>query len=174
MVSKETNFQTIPLTEVPSKGIPSQHDDVKPVVLVVDDEVVIADTLTAILARNGFATMTAYNGQSALDIARVIPPDLLLTDVVMPDMSGIDLAIAVRRATPDCKILLFSGQAATMDLLISARNAGQDFAVIAKPIHPNELLVRISESLNSRHMKPRLWCQKSQGEGAQRLPTPAA
>ena len=146
---RKTNFQTVPLAEISSKGLVPEPVATKPVVLVVDDEAVIADTLAAILNRNGMLAMAAHNGQTALDIARLIPPDLLLTDVVMPDMSGIDLAIAVKQALPQCKILLFSGQASTMDLLASARAEGHDFAVIAKPVHPAELLKRISEDLQS-------------------------
>lgn len=148
-MSKQTNFQTVPLTELFSKGIIPQNDLPKPVVLVVDDEVVIADTLTAILSRNGIAALAAYDGRTALDMARLIPPDLLLTDVVMPDMSGIELATAILEIIPNCKILLFSGQASTMDLLATARDAGRDFTIIAKPIHPAELLGRVSESLKS-------------------------
>jgi DNA-binding response OmpR family regulator len=143
----------VPLAELFLKGITPQRDQPKPVVLVVDDERVIADTLTAILARNGIAAMAAYDGRTALEIARVIPPDLLLTDVVMPDMSGIDLAIAMKQAVPDCKILLFSGQAATVDLLAAERDAGRDFAIIAKPIHPTDLLARVSECLKLQTTK---------------------
>ena len=146
-MSMETNFETVPLAELTEKGLKPDDGRTKPIVLVVDDEVVIADTLSTILTRNGMTTMTAYDGQTALEIARLIPPDLLLTDVVMPDMSGIDLAIAVKNAVPDCKVLLFSGQAATKDLLAAARDAGQDFAILNKPVHPNELLACISESL---------------------------
>ncbi|MGC1783991.1 MAG: response regulator [Acidobacteriaceae bacterium] len=149
-MSEKSNFETVPLAEIPSSAKIPEGDGFKPVVLVVDDEIVIADTLTAILNRNGMAAMAAYDGRSALDIARTIPPNLLLTDIIMPDMSGIDLAIAVREEIADCKILLFSGQAATMDLLASARMDGHDFSVIAKPIHPQELIARVSESLQSQ------------------------
>ena len=68
-----------------SNGQPS-----KPRVLVVDDERVIADTLSAILSKHGFAVMTAYSGATALDLARVTPPDLLISDVAMPEMNGIE------------------------------------------------------------------------------------
>jgi DNA-binding NtrC family response regulator len=64
-------------------------------------------------------------------------------------MSGIDLATAVLQIVPQCKVLLFSGQAATKDLLAEAREGGRDFSIIAKPIHPEELLARISESLQA-------------------------
>jgi DNA-binding response OmpR family regulator len=146
---KKTNFEIVPLAELFAKGLIPDGEQPKSIVLVVDDEAVIADTLSAILTRNGIVAMTAYGGLAALAIARVIPPDLLLTDVVMPDMSGIDLATAVQQIAPHCKVLLFSGQAATKDLLAEAREGGRDFSIIAKPIHPKELLARISESLQS-------------------------
>jgi DNA-binding response OmpR family regulator len=146
---KKTNFEIVPLADLSAKGLAPDREQPKPIVLVVDDEVVIADTLSAILTRNGIAAMTAYGGLAALAIAQLIPPDLLLTDVVMPDMSGIDLATAVQQIVPHCQVLLFSGQAATKDLLAKAREGGRDFSIIAKPIHPRELLARISESLQS-------------------------
>src|SRR5277367_6355440 len=144
---QKSNFQMVALTELASKGITAETDELRPVVLVVDDEMVIADTLTAILTKEGVAAMAAYDGRSALQIAGTIPPDLLLSDVVMPGMSGIDLAIAIRQAVPDCKVLLFSGQAATVDLLADAREAGHNFTTLEKPIHPKDLLAYISESL---------------------------
>jgi CheY-like chemotaxis protein len=150
---KATNFSTIPLTELATKGIRPEADPPKPVVLVVDDEVVIADTLAAILAQNGMTAMTAYDGPSALEIAQVIPPDLLLSDVVMPGMSGIELAIALRQIIPDCKILLFSGQAMNADLLAKAGAEGEDLTILAKPIHPTELLAKITDRLGVRVSK---------------------
>jgi DNA-binding NtrC family response regulator len=93
--------------------------------------------------------MTAY-GKSALEIARVIPPELLLSDVVMPEMTGIELAIAVVQSVPDCKVLLFSGQAATVNLLADARAAGHDFTTLRKPIHPTDLLACITGSLKTQ------------------------
>jgi DNA-binding response OmpR family regulator len=93
--------------------------------------------------------MVAYDGKSALEIAEVIPPDLLLSDVVMPGMNGIDLAVAIKQAIPACKVLLFSGQATTASLLDSAGAAATDFAVLAKPLHPTDLLARVSASLKS-------------------------
>jgi DNA-binding response OmpR family regulator len=148
-MAKKFRFPVVPLSEIAQKGLTPQMNPVLPVVLIVDDESLIADTLAAILARSGYAALTAYDGMSALEIAQTIPPQMVITDVYMPGMNGIDLAIAIREACPDCKVLLFSGQASTMDLLASARNAGHEFSVLTKPIHPTELLARISECLNS-------------------------
>lgn len=139
----EFKFETVPLDEIIRKGLTAEPSRHHPVILVVDDERVIADTLVAILTNQGFAAMTAYDAESALDLIRVIPPELLLSDVVLPGMSGIDLAIATKEAVSDCKVLLFSGQAATVNLLAAARDAGHDFTVLAKPLHPADLLANI-------------------------------
>src|ERR1700747_2739947 len=111
-------YDVIPVSEVPKEDAISTHG--KPVVLIVDDERVIADTLSIILSKSGFTTMTAYDGATALNLANESSPDLLISDVVMPGMTGIDLAITMKYSFPECKVLLFSGQAATVDLLEEA------------------------------------------------------
>ncbi len=146
---KATFFPTILLTELKQKNRDNRHNSLRPTVLVVDDEAIIADTLAVILSKEGYTAMVAYDGNSALEIAEVSPPDLLLSDVVMPGMNGIDLAIVVKRMSPACRVLLFSGQATTATLLNDAGEAGEDFTVLAKPLHPKDLLARISQSLAS-------------------------
>ena len=114
-------------------------------VLVVDDERVIADTLAIILNKSGFDASAVYSGSGAVDSARSAPPDLIISDVIMEDMNGIEAAIEIRKFLPQCKILLFSGQAATADLLEQARKKGHEFEILAKPVHPQDLLARIKE-----------------------------
>jgi CheY-like chemotaxis protein len=115
----------------------------KPKVLVADDERVIADTLTIILNQNGFDAQAVYSGEKAVEAARTMQPNMLICDVIMQDMNGIDAAIHIREMLPECKILLFSGQAATADLLERARNQGHNFEILAKPVHPQDLLTRL-------------------------------
>lgn len=138
--------EVVPLSEVPKEDtmLPKKF---QPVVLVVDDERVIADTLSIILSKSGFSTLTAYDGANAFAIAREHTPDLLISDVMMPGITGIDLAIKVTQTIPGCKVLLFSGQAATVDLLEKARHAGHNFTTLTKPVHPTDMLKRISECL---------------------------
>lgn len=112
-------------------------------VLVVDDEQVIADTLSIILNKAGFDASPVYTGTAAVESARNIQPDLIISDVIMPDMNGIEAAIQIRAFLPGCKILLFSGQAATADLLESARAKGHEFEILAKPVHPQDLLAKL-------------------------------
>jgi CheY-like chemotaxis protein len=112
-------------------------------VLIADDERIIADTLGMILNQNGFEAATVYGGQKAVETARVFHPDVFLADVVMPGMSGIEAAIQISSMIPGCRVVLLSGQAATIDLLRDARVRGHDFEVLLKPIHPNQLLDRL-------------------------------
>ena len=115
----------------------------KPKVLVVDDEHVIADTLTIILKQSGFEAQAAYDGETSVKAAASFRPDMLLTDVIMSGMTGIDAAIEISRLLPNCRILLFSGQAATADLMDCARANGHDFDIVPKPLHPTDLLARL-------------------------------
>jgi CheY-like chemotaxis protein len=85
----------------------------------------------------------AVDGQDAIDSRERLRPDLLITDVVMPGMTGIEAAIIARSRLPKCKILLFSGQAATADLLEAARSRGHEFEVLTKPVHPTDLLNKL-------------------------------
>lgn len=112
-------------------------------VLVVDDEQVIADTLAKILDLNGYEASAVYTGTAAVETARSLQPDLIISDVIMPDMDGIQAAIRIRSFLPDCKILLFSGQAATADLLENARAQGHEFEILGKPVHPSDLLAKL-------------------------------
>jgi CheY-like chemotaxis protein len=115
----------------------------KPKVLVADDERVIADTLATILNQSGFEARAVYSGEGALELAPTFKPDMLIADVIMADLNGIDAAIQVRALLPRIKILLFSGQAATADLLEDARAQGYEFEILAKPVHPQDLLTRL-------------------------------
>ena len=118
-------------------------------VLVVDDERVIADTLVAILRAAGYEATAAYDGDGGLSECKSCVPDLVITDVIMPGMSGIEMAIQVRLSYPECKVLLFSGQAGTADLLEKARRSGHDFELLAKPVHPADLLRKLTEQAES-------------------------
>jgi DNA-binding NtrC family response regulator len=112
-------------------------------IFVVDDEPIIASTLATILRMNGFDALSFTQPQEALRAAREKAPDLLISDVIMPEISGVDLAILMLKLCPGCKILLFSGQAATANLLQDAREKGHNFELLAKPIHPAEFLLKI-------------------------------
>jgi CheY-like chemotaxis protein len=112
----------------------------RPKVLVVDDQELIVDTITEILELYDFQAFAAYDGRSALELAEKILPDYLLTDVLMPEMNGMELAIAMRKLLPMTKILLFSGQAGISEVLLDGQQRGYEFDLVAKPIHPEKLV----------------------------------
>jgi CheY-like chemotaxis protein len=113
------------------------------VVFVVDDESVIATTLAIILNKAGFEAHAMFSGEEAVASLAELRPDLLITDVVMGSMNGIEVATIFRNKFPDCKILLFSGQAATNDLLEKASAQGHEFEILAKPVHPADLIAKL-------------------------------
>ncbi len=126
------------------KGNIVSETQTQPRVFVVDDEDVIASTLAMILRlQGGFHARSFTEPLDALEAARLEAPDLLITDVVMPVLSGIELAIQFREHCPNCKVLLFSGTAATAHLLEAARANGHDFELLLKPVHPADLLTKI-------------------------------
>lgn len=130
----------------------------------MDDEWIIAETLATILGKNGFRAHAFHNPSQALVRALDQPPDVLLPDVMMPGMTGVELAVALRRAGHHCQILLFSGQSGALDLLCDARRHGYDFELLDKPLHPLQLLLRL------RNAKRRLEKTGSQRYGRNACP----
>ena len=125
------------------------QDRKEPRVFVVDDEVTITSTLGLILRQHGFDAQSFDLPVEALRASHETPPDLLITDVVMPLLSGIELAIQMREHCPNCKVILFSGQTATADMLTTARANGHEFEILAKPVHPTEMLKKINAVMSA-------------------------
>jgi DNA-binding response OmpR family regulator len=144
-MSPSLNSVVVSLSEVPYDDAVAT-DAREPIVLVVDDDRLVADTLTIIFDRAGYCALTAYDAKGALEITRSIRPDILVSDVDMPLMSGVDLAMALQKALPACQVLLFSGHATLADLA-RARDAGHDFPLLTKPVHPVELLKSVRKCL---------------------------
>ncbi len=115
-------------------------------ILVVDDEPLIADTIVQILNRSGFIAEAAYGGREAIEAARRITPELILSDVLMPHIDGVEAAIAIQKFLPEARIVLFSGQAATVEILARARKRGYHFELLAKPLHPTQLIKHLRNS----------------------------
>jgi CheY-like chemotaxis protein len=116
-------------------------------VFVVDGENVISSTFELILMSRGFGAHSFADPLAALQAAQSQSPDLLITDVMMPKMIGIELAVRIRRDYPNCKVMLFSGQVSIINSLAQGRAEGHEFVLVDKPIHPAVLLERISEVL---------------------------
>jgi|HubBroStandDraft_1064217.scaffolds.fasta_scaffold245191_2 CheY-like chemotaxis protein len=133
-------------SDAPSSiGDKAEKQSPAPRILVVDDEKVIADTIVQILNRNGFIAEAAYGGQEAIDKAHRRCPELVLSDVLMPQIDGVEACIAIRKNCPDARIILFSGQSATVEILARARERGHTFELLPKPIHPTQLIKHLRE-----------------------------
>lgn len=114
-------------------------------VYVVDDRTVVAETLAMVLEQEGFRALAFDDPTMALSAASIKHPDVLISDVFMPRMTGIELAIRVQNAYPECRVLLYSGQIHTAELLDRAKKEGHEFEVLAKPVHPAQILERLRD-----------------------------
>jgi DNA-binding NtrC family response regulator len=119
----------------------------KPIIMVVDDEPVIRETLLEILSDEGFDALGMSTAGQALRWIELIAPDIVLTDVNMPGMNGIELGIKVREILPGCRVVLVSGHAATGKLLQEAEQRGHKFEILTKPIRPEGLLSRLRSNI---------------------------
>jgi CheY-like chemotaxis protein len=112
-------------------------------ILIVDDEEIIADSLASILKGKGFAATAAYNGEQALELATTVQPDVVLSDVVMPGISGVELALSLIRRLPSCRVVLYSSIAVVTNLLKAPGATNYPFTLLAKPIHPDDLIAHL-------------------------------
>lgn len=116
------------------------------VVLVVDDEQTVADTIAEILQKSGLCAMVAYDVDAALELASVIPPDLMIIDILLPGVNGIELAMIMKKQYPSCRMLLLTADPATGEMVEQARRQGHEFPVLMKPLYPGDLLFAIAET----------------------------
>ncbi len=112
-------------------------------VLIVDDERVLADTLALICRHRGYQVEAAYSGEVAVERAVQWQPNVLISDMILGGMSGLDAAVEICRKIPSCRVILLSGQPLGMDLLDRGKECGQAFEVLLKPVHPETLLRRV-------------------------------
>ena len=142
-----TTFPTVPIKDVPSPASPADTNAYLPMVLVVDHEPAVADTLSEILAQGGYAAVAAYDAEDALETALLIPPELVIAEVALPGLSGIEVATALKKELPDCKILLLAGQAEKAAVHGTVKAAGLEVEVVEKPVHTAELLAHVFSRL---------------------------
>ncbi len=109
-------------------------------VLVVDDEEIVADSLTRILNEKGFLAKAAYSGEEALESAATLPPDALVSDVIMPGINGVELAVRISKQFPSCRIVLFSALTIMTNLLKASGAENCGFTLLPKPVHPDDLV----------------------------------
>jgi len=112
-------------------------------IVIVDDEPKIANTLCKIIRGAGYTVFAAYEAEGAMMLCRHHSPAMLISDVNMPGISGLDLAGQLSREMPACHIILFSGHVDTARLLAAAREQGSHFQCFVKPVKPEDLLETI-------------------------------
>lgn len=117
-------------------------------VLIVDDEKNIAKTLELIWRSSGYEAKSASSAELALEVIADWAPDLAIVDVILPGLDGIQFAKILDARYPQCRLLFFSGQSTSGDLLEQARREGYRFEVVAKPVHPKVLLEKTAELLS--------------------------
>jgi DNA-binding NtrC family response regulator len=118
-------------------------------VLIVDDQQSICRTLQTIFANRGYEARVAYSAEQAAEIVAEWQPALAILDAQLPNMNGIDLAIALKASHPACQVLLFSGHTETADLLAAAAIDGHPFDILPKPVHPSILLEKAAKLLSA-------------------------
>lgn len=121
-------------------------------VLIVDDMVVVADLLKTLLQMRGFEVLLAHNGEEALDVFGKNEIDLVVTDLVMPKMNGVDLIIELKKWAPDLPIMAITGEAMNLSIQ-DALNSGASMC-IRKPF-PNRLFVEKVEGLYMENKRTR-------------------
>jgi DNA-binding NtrC family response regulator len=119
-------------------------------IVVVDDESIIANTTALILRSEGFDAVAFKHPLDAIEHCKANRIDLLISDVHMPGMSGIELAISIRERHPDADVQLISGMATTNDVTEEARDLGHNFPVLIKPLHPKELVAVVARIIERR------------------------
>ena len=119
--------------------------------LVVDDEPSVTGSLSLILTQAGFEVLTAQSFAESTSILKQTPVDLVITDLRLPDASGIDLITHVKRTTPDIEIILMTGYG-SIDITIEAIKAGA-YYYLEKPYTPDRLFALVDRALQLAELK---------------------
>jgi two-component system KDP operon response regulator KdpE len=125
--------------------------DNRPLVLVADDEPQITKLVSMTLTEEGFRVVTARNGEEALDRVASLRPDVVLLDIVMPGLDGIDVMHQLREWHP-VPIILLTARSSKADVATGLDLGADDY--IAKPIHPRELAARVRAVLRRASRVP--------------------
>ena len=125
-----------------SDRVVMRRADGKPInVLVVDDEPVLAELVSMALRYEGWDIATAGDGASALALARETPPDVVVLDVMLPDMSGLDVLHELRQQIPGLPLLLLTAKDSVEDRIAGLTAGGDDY--VTKPLSLEELVARL-------------------------------
>ena len=112
-------------------------------ILVVDDDKTVATTLRDYLAEQGYEVATAFSGEEAIVQAAVFSPDLLVSDICMGALNGVETATAITAMSPDCRVLFLSGVSSMYDVMSTAPKR-LVYSFMSKSVHPLDLLNAIA------------------------------
>jgi DNA-binding NtrC family response regulator len=107
-------------------------------VLVIDDDRVLADTLSEILRKNGFTPVALYSGEEALELAERLRPEIVLSDIRMSRIDGVEAAKRIRALHPDCRVILFTAHVVSPSMRRMIEGMG--FELLQRPLHPEHVL----------------------------------
>jgi two-component system response regulator HydG len=124
---------------------------IKPTVLVVDDESGILDSLNILLRNEGFTPTLAQGGKAGLERLSEMSPDIVLTDIRMPHVTGVEILAAARQSDPDVPVILMTAQA-TLQSAVQAVNEGA-FYYIQKPFRNDEMIAILRRAAEHRSLK---------------------
>lgn len=120
-------------------------------VLVVDDDPTVRDVLTTLLGFDGFEVAAAPDGPTALQLAKTLDPDIVLLDVVMPGLNGLEVCRALRDGSPATRIVMLTGRGTAEDELDGV--AAGAHAYLRKPFSPLELLEAMGVEQDGRVLR---------------------
>lgn len=126
-------------------------EPMKPRILVVDDDAALAEMLTIVLRGEGFEASVVGDGSRALGAVREFKPDLILLDLMLPGMNGIDVCRAVR-AESGVPIVMLTAKTDTVDVVLGLESGADDYVV--KPFKPKELVARVRARLRRTDTEP--------------------
>ncbi len=117
--------------------------------LIVDDEVEFATTLAERMELRGITTQTANNGKDALEMVHSSPPDIVILDLKMPDMSGLDVLQRIKAIHPAIEVIMLTGHGSTASGIEGMEKGAFDY--IMKPVDLTELLEKIRLAHGKSH-----------------------
>src|SRR5512142_1422117 len=132
-------------SEAPASAAPAAR------ILVVDDERSMRELLSIVLKREGHEVLVAENGRSAIDLLEKQPVELLISDVRMPDLSGVDVLAAAQRLNPEIIGIMITAYASTETAVEALRLGAYDS--LSKPFHVDELKLKVRKALERKYLQ---------------------
>ncbi len=135
--------QTVALADLLAQGLQPEWGENRALILIVDEDPVIADTIADMLQNSGFCAMAAYGAWAAFDFASIVPPDLMIIDVRLPDLRGLELAMIMEKGYPHCRVLLLADRGAAAEIEKLNRE-GHRFPILMKTKNSKDLLFALA------------------------------